>query len=199
MNRTEIRVTGNGGQGVVICAYVIGRANAVNAGNHSTMIQSFGPEARGSACSATLVLSDEEILYPYIRRPDIFVAMSLEGYDKHRDELKPKGTLIYEKDLVPARLKKGQRSFGISSTRIAEGLGRTLVQNIVMLGFFAAVSQVVPREHFREAVEASVPTGTEELNLKAFDAGWAYFEEHYGADAASGDAVTAVSVVSPIA
>jgi 2-oxoglutarate ferredoxin oxidoreductase subunit gamma len=199
MNRTEIRVTGYGGQGVVLCAYIIGRANAVNAGNHSTMIQSFGPEARGSACSATLVLSDEEILYPYIRRPDIFVAMSLEGYDKHRDELKPKGILIYENDLVPARLKKGQRSFGISSTRIAESLGRTLVQNIVMLGFFAAVSRVVPREQFREAVEASVPAGTEELNLKAFDAGWTYFEEHYGADASAGDAVAAAAVVSPVA
>ena len=198
MNRTEIRVTGYGGQGVVLCAYIIGRANAVNAGRHSTMIQSFGPEARGSACSATLALSEEEILYPYIRRPDIFVAMSLEGYDKYRDELKPKGTLIYEKDLVPARLKKGQRSFGISSTRIAEDLGRNLVQNIVLLGFFAAVSELVPREMVREAVEASVPAGTEELNLKAFDAGWSYFEEHYGVGA-SGDAVAAATVVSPVA
>jgi 2-oxoglutarate ferredoxin oxidoreductase subunit gamma len=198
MSRTEIRVTGYGGQGVVLCAYIIGRANAVNAGQHSTMIQSFGPEARGSACSATLVLSDEEILYPYIKRPDIFVAMSAEGYEKHREELKPKGTLVYEKDLVSARLKKGQNSFGISSTRIAEGLGRGLVQNIVMLGFFAAVSKLIPREQVREAVEASVPKGTEELNLKAFDAGWAWFEEHYGADA-SGDAMAAAEVVSPVA
>jgi 2-oxoglutarate ferredoxin oxidoreductase subunit gamma len=162
------------------------------------MIQSFGPEARGSACSATLVLSDEEILYPYIRRPDIFVAMSAEGYDKFRDELKPRGTLIYEKDLVPARLKKGQKSFGVSSTRIAEALGRTLVQNIVMLGFFAAVSKLIPQEQFRQAVESSVPRGTEELNLKAFDAGWSYFEEHY-ADGVSGDAVAAAAVVSPVA
>lgn len=198
MGRTEIRVTGYGGQGVVLCAHIIGRAHAVNAGHHATMIQSFGPEARGSACSATLALSEAEILYPYIRRPDIFVAMSLEGYDKYRDELKPKGTLIYEKDLVPARLKKGQRSFAISSTRIAEDLGRTLVQNIVMLGFFAAVSELVPRELVREAVEASVPPGTEELNLKAFDAGCSFFEEHYGAGA-SGDAVAAATVVSPVA
>jgi 2-oxoglutarate ferredoxin oxidoreductase subunit gamma len=198
MSRTEIRVTGYGGQGVVLCAYIIGRANAVNAGNHSTMIQSFGPEARGSACSATLALSDEEILYPYIKRPDIFVAMSAEGYDKFRDELKPKGTLIYEKDLVPARLKKGQKSFGVSSTRLAEGLGRTLVQNIVMLGFFAAVSKLIPHDQFREAVEGSVPRGTEELNLKAFDAGWGYFEEHYGVDA-GGDATAAAEVVSPVA
>jgi 2-oxoglutarate ferredoxin oxidoreductase subunit gamma len=198
MSRTEIRVTGYGGQGVVLCAHIIGRANAVNAGNHSTMIQSFGPEARGSSCSATLALSEEEILYPYIRRPDIFVAMSLEGYDKYRDELKPKGTLIYEKDLVPARLKKGQQSFGISSTRLAEGLGRTLVQNIVMLGFFAAVSRLVPHEQVREAVEASVPRGTEELNLKAFDAGWSYFDQHYGADTA-GEVDAGAAVVSPVA
>jgi 2-oxoglutarate ferredoxin oxidoreductase subunit gamma len=198
MSRTEIRVTGYGGQGVVLCAYIIGRSHAVNAGQHATMIQSFGPEARGSACSATLVLSDEEILYPYIRRPDIFVAMSGEGYDKHREELKPKGVLIYEKDLVPTRLKKGQSSFGISSTRIAETLGRSLVQNIVMLGFFAAVSKLVPRDQVREAVEASVPRGTEELNLKAFDAGWAWFEERYG-DGAMGDAMVAAEVVSPVA
>jgi len=198
MSRTEVRITGYGGQGVVLCAYIVGRANAVNAGNHSTMIQSFGPEARGSACSATLALSDEEILYPYIRRPDVLVAMSAEGYDMHRDGLKPKGTLIYEKDLVPARLKKGQKSFGISSTRIAEGLGRTLVQNIVMLGFFAGVTRVVPHEQMREAVATSVPPGTEELNLKAFEAGLAYFEEHYGAGV-PGDAEAGEPLVSPMA
>ena len=163
MTRTEIRITGFGGQGVVLSGHIIGRAYAVEAGQHATMIQSFGPEARGSACSTTLAVSDREVLYPYISRPDIFVVMSAEGYDKFRDELKPKGTLIYEKDLVPARLKKGQRSFGISSTRLAEGLGRTLVQNIVMLGFFAAVSKLIPHDQFREAVEASVPRGTEEL------------------------------------
>ena len=123
MSRTEIRITGFGGQGVVLSGYIIGRACAINAGKHATMIQSFGPEARGSACSATLALSDEEVLYPYIRRPDIFVVMSAEGYDKYRDELKPNGTLVYEKDLVQPGLKKGQRSFGVPSTRIAEALG----------------------------------------------------------------------------
>jgi 2-oxoglutarate ferredoxin oxidoreductase subunit gamma len=181
MSRTEIRVTGYGGQGVVLCAYIIGRATAVNAGQHATMIQSFGPEARGSACSATLVLSDEEVLYPYIRRPDIFVAMSAEGYEKYRGELKPKGILVYEQDLVDAKLKKGQPSYGVPSTRIAEGLGRSLVQNIVMLGFYSAATRLVPPEQMRAAVEASVPAGTEELNLKAFDAGFAHFEESYGA------------------
>jgi len=180
MTRTEIRITGFGGQGVVLCGYIIGRACAIEAGQHSTMIQSFGPEARGSSCSTTLVVSDQEVLYPYIRQPDIFVAMSSEGYDKYRDELKEKGTLVYERDLVHPELKKGQPSFGVPSTRFAEELGRPVVQNIVMLGFFAAVSKLVSREQMREAVQRSVPAGTEELNLKAFEKGWDYFEEEYG-------------------
>lgn len=180
MSRTEIRITGFGGQGVVLSGYIIGRACAINAGKHATMIQSFGPEARGSACSATLAVSGTEVLYPYIGRPDIFVVMSGEGYEKYRDEIKDDGVLIYEKDLVKPALKDGQPAFGIGSTRIAESLGRSIVQNIVMLGFFTAVTQIVSREEMREAVKASVPAGTEELNLKAFDAGCAYFDENYG-------------------
>ncbi|MCP4593362.1 MAG: pyruvate ferredoxin oxidoreductase [bacterium] len=180
MNRTEIRITGFGGQGVVLAGHIIGRACAIHAGNHATMIQSFGPEARGSACSATLVVAETEVLYPYIRRPDIFTVMSAEGYDRYRDELKEQGTLVYEENLVRANLKDGQPSFGVPSTRIAETLGRTIVQNIVMLGFFAAVTEIVPRKAMRAAVEASVPQGTETLNLAAFDAGVAHFDETYG-------------------
>lgn len=177
MARTEIRITGFGGQGVVLSGYIIGRACAIGAGKHATMIQSFGPEARGSACSATLVVSDTEVLYPYVRRPDIFVAMSAEGYDSYRDELKDDGLLIFEQDLVHPAFKQGQPAFGIPSTRIAEGLGRSLVQNIVMLGFLTAVTRIVTREQMREAVKASVPAGTEELNLTAFDRGYEHAEK----------------------
>jgi len=180
VERTEIRITGFGGQGVVLSAYIVGRACAINGGKNATMIQSFGPEARGSACSATLAISDVEVLYPYIHRPDIFVVMSTEGYTKYRDELKESGVLIYEKDLVHPTPKDGQPLYGVPSTRIAESLGRAIIQNIVMLGFFAGVTEIVPRDAMREAVKASVPPGTEELNLKAFDAGLAYYDEQYG-------------------
>ena len=101
-------------------------------------------------------------------------------YEKYRDELKDNGTLVYEKNLVHPILKKGQPAFGVPSTRIAESLGRSIVQNIVMLGFFTAATKIVSLENMREAVKTSVPAGTEELNLKAFDAGWSYFDEEYG-------------------
>jgi 2-oxoglutarate ferredoxin oxidoreductase subunit gamma len=160
--------------------YVIGRACAVNAGQHATLIQSFGPEARGSACSATLAISDTEVLYPYVDHPDIFVVMSAEGYEKFGGNVKEAGILIYEKDLVHPTLKEGQPAYGVPSTRIAESLGRTIVQNIVMVGFFTAVTKIVPPETMRDAVKESVPPSTEELNLAAFDAGYRYFEETYG-------------------
>jgi 2-oxoglutarate ferredoxin oxidoreductase subunit gamma len=188
MSRLEIRVTGLGGQGVVLAGLIIGRACAIHGGRHATMIQSFGPEARGSACSATLAISDTEVLYPYIRSPDVLVAMSSEGYWKYREELKPDGVLLYEQDLVrPDPLRPGQRSFGVSSTRIAESLGRTIVQNIVMVGFFAAATGIVTRKQMRDAVLAAVPAGTKELNLQAFDAGWAAFEDAYGGQRVEGE------------
>jgi 2-oxoglutarate ferredoxin oxidoreductase subunit gamma len=180
MDRTEIRITGLGGQGVVLAGIIIGRAIAVNAGKHATLIQSFGPEARGASCSATLALADEPILYPYIQRPHVLVAMSSEGYAKYAGELCDDGVLIYESDLVKPDPQHGQRAYGIPSTRIAEGLGRLLVQNIVMVGFIAAVTGLVPVEMMRDAVKESVPAGTETLNLKAFDAGWRHYQETYG-------------------
>ncbi len=183
MSRTEIRITGFGGQGVVLAGHIIGHACAVNAGKHATMIQSFGPEARGSACSTTLAISDTEVLYPYIGRPNIFVVMSGEGYDKFGEELKDDGTLIYEKDLVQPKPGDGQQAFGVPSTRIAEELGRAIVQNIVMVGFVAAATRLADREAMRGAVAESVPAGTEVLNLRAFDAGWDYFQENYGDEA----------------
>jgi 2-oxoglutarate ferredoxin oxidoreductase subunit gamma len=179
MDRTEIRITGFGGQGVVLSAYIVGRACAIQANKHATMIQSFGPEARGSACSATLVIEDREVLYPYVRQPAYLVALSAEGYEKYKDQLADDGVLVHEKDLVHPEPKAGQQLFAIPSTRIAESLGRSIVQNIVMLGFFAGVSEVVTREQMREAVEASVPAGTTELNLKAYHAGLDYFDENF--------------------
>jgi len=169
--RTEIRITGFGGQGVVLAAHIIGHACAIVADQHATMMQSFGPEARGSSCTATLVVAADEILYPYLTHPAVLVAMSSDGYDTHIGELAADGILVYERDLVTPDPNLQQRSFGISSTRIAEELGRQIVQNIVMVGFFAAVIPVVSSEAIREAVAASVPPGTEELNMEAFRRG----------------------------
>ena len=100
--------------------------------------------------------------------------------------------VIIQTNLLHPKFKKGQRAYGVPSTRIAESMGRVIVQNIVMLGFFTAATQLVTRDEMREAVKGSVPAGTEELNLKAFDAGCAYYDEEYGeGKAAAGREATA--------
>jgi 2-oxoglutarate ferredoxin oxidoreductase subunit gamma len=175
MATTEIRITGFGGQGVILCGYIIGKAASIFNDQHATLTQSFGPEARGSACSAQVVVSDERVLYPYVTSPNIMIAMSQDGFTAHKDTMAEGCTLVYEKELVkPGDLGPKVQAFGIPATRIAEELGRKIVLNIVMLGFFAGVTELFPKEAFRKAVETSVPSGTEELNLKAFDRGYEY-------------------------
>ena len=178
MATSEIRITGFGGQGVILCGHIIGKAASIFSDQHATLTQSFGPEARGSACSAQVVVSDDRVLYPYVTLPNILMALSHDGYITHKDNLTDDCIIVYEKELV--KLKKHgpkAKAYGVPATRFAEELGRKIVLNIVMLGFFAAVTDLMPPEALRKAVESSVPSGTEELNLKAFDKGYDYGRE----------------------
>jgi 2-oxoglutarate ferredoxin oxidoreductase subunit gamma len=181
-NLTEIRISGFGGQGVILSAIVIGKAGCIFENGYSTMTQSFGPEARGGACSAQVILSNEPILYPYVTRPDILVTMSQEAYSLFTPELKEDGILIIEQDLVRVeKLPPGVRVYGVPATRLAEELGKRMVLNIVMVGFFASVTNVLDPEAVRQAVADSVPEAFRELNLKAFDKGFEYGTKHLSA------------------
>ncbi len=173
MAKTEIRIGGLGGQGVILSGVIIGKAAAIYDGKHATLIQSFGPEARGSACSAQVTVSDEAIGYPYVKRPDILVVMSPDAFKQFAPTLKENGLLLYEEELVePVGLPATVRTFGIPATRFAEELGRRIVLNIVMVGFFAGVSKLLSYQAMEKAVLASVPRGTEDLNLRAFKRGY---------------------------
>jgi len=175
MQLTEIRIAGFGGQGVILSAIVIGKAASIHQGGYATMTQSFGPEARGGACSAQVILSDQPILYPYVTRPDILVVMSQEAYTRFSPELKDNGLLIIERDLVRvSELQEGTRLFSVPATRLAEELGKRMVLNSVMVGFFGAVAGLLDPESLRKAIADSVPASFRELNLRAFDRGFDY-------------------------
>ena len=178
MPRREIRITGYGGQGVIMTGYIFGRAAAIYDDRHSTMTQSFGPEARGSACAASLIIDDEFVAYPYLRRTDVLIALSREGYEKYALELKEDGVLIFDEDMVVPRddHASGVRCFGIPAIRIAEELGLRIVQNIVVAGFATAVTEIVSKEAAIQAVESSVPATTVDLNLQAFERGYEHFD-----------------------
>ena len=175
MQLTEIRVAGFGGQGVILSAMVLGKAACIYQDGFATMTQSFGPEARGGACSAQLVLSSGPILYPYVTRPDILVILSQEAYTRFIPELKDGGTLIVERDLVRLTdLKPNIKVYSVPATRIAEELGKRMVLNSVMVGFFTCVTGLLNKEAVRAAIDDSVPAAFRELNINAFERGFEY-------------------------
>lgn len=175
MRVTEIRIAGFGGQGVILSAIVLGKAASIYENGFATMTQNFGPEARGGACSAQLIVSDSPVLYPYVTRPDIMVIMSQEAYNRFAHELKPGGMLIVEQDLVRvSNQNSDKRVYSIPATRFAEELGKRMVLNSVMVGFFTAVTQLLGADAVRKAVADSVPSAFRELNLKAFDKGFEF-------------------------
>ena len=175
MRLTEIRVAGFGGQGVILSAIVLGKAASIYDNGFATMTQNFGPEARGGACSAQLILSDSPVLYPYVTRPDIMVVMSQEAYHRFAPELKPQGVLIVEEDLVRVSdLEPNSKVYRIPATRIAEELGKRMVLNSVMVGFFTSVTKLLTADAVRQAVADSVPASFRELNLQAFERGFEY-------------------------
>lgn len=174
MSAVEIQFGGLGGQGVILAGMTIGRGLALYDDFHVSLTQSFGPEARGSACSVQLVVSPEPVLYPYVTHPHILATLSQEAYRRFVPHLRENGLLLIEEELVrPEELGRGVRTFRVPATRLAEELGRRVVLNMVMVGFFTAVAGLLRADSARRAVAESVPPGTEALNLAAFDKGYA--------------------------
>ncbi len=171
--RQEIILTGFGGQGIVLAGRILGKAVVLGDHRQSTLVQAYGPEARGGACSAQVIISDRQIHYPNVRYPDILVCMSQAGFDKFIGQLKRDGVLLIDQDLVkPAGIDTD--FYSIPSTRMAEELGRTMMANIIMLGFFTSATGAVSVKALRDSVAASVPKGTEKMNITAFDKGYDY-------------------------
>jgi 2-oxoglutarate ferredoxin oxidoreductase subunit gamma len=169
----ELQFAGLGGQGVILAGMTVGRGLAIFENYHVSLTQSFGPEARGSACSVQLVVSSQPVHYPYVDRPHILAVLSQEAYFRFAPRLQAEGILLLEEDLVqPNDGRPDARVYRVPATRLAEELGRRMVMNMVVVGFFTAVTGLLRVESARHAVSESVPRGTEALNLAAFDRGY---------------------------
>jgi 2-oxoglutarate ferredoxin oxidoreductase subunit gamma len=170
----EIIISGFGGQGIVLAGYILGKAASLIDQKQSTLTQSYGPEARGGSCSAQVIISSSTIHYPYVRKPDILVCLSQGAYDKFHELLKGDGTLIVDQDLIQSGEPGSPNFFSIPATRMAEELGHKMMANIVMLGFFTAVTGAVSVDGMRDIVAESVPKGSEKKNVAAFSKGYEY-------------------------
>lgn len=169
---TQIRIAGYGGQGVILTGMLLGKAASLYDGKEAVFTQSYGPEARGGASSADIVMSSDPIDYPLVTEPDILVALFQEAYVRFRPQLKPGGLLIVEEDLVHTNPDE-ENVEGLPASRMAEALGRKIVANVVVFGYLVGKTGIVSREAAEKAIESTVKPKTLDLNLKAFAAGYA--------------------------
>ena len=163
--KKEIRICGFGGQGIILAGVVLGEA-ATRAGYRAVQTQSYGPESRGGAARAEVVISSEPIDYPRVSRPDVVVALSQAGYDRFGQDVADDGIVLVDEALVEA---EGVTSVPFTTT--AEEVGRKIVSNVVMVGYLGALIEVIPHDVLESTVLANIPAGTEDLNRKAVTAG----------------------------
>jgi len=169
--RTEIRIAGLGGQGVVLAGQILGRA-AVYDGKHVVQTQSYGAEARGSAAKSEIIISDEKIGFPIVRKCDILVAMSQTALEKHKKDLKEDGVLVVEEDMVNVPPDVQAKVLKVPATKTAEvELKSKIYANVIMLGALTRITGLVSKDAVIKAIGDSVSKEAKEKNINAFRIG----------------------------
>ncbi len=172
-DRYEMRLSGSGGQGMIFGSVVLSKAIGIG-GDAKNVVQSqtYGPEARGGASKADVVVSANEIYYPKAMKLDFLLAMTQEALDTYYGQLKPDGILLVDTGLVTEFPTKNY--YGMELTRMARNdVGHIMVANVIALGAIAAITGLVSKERLTEVVLEHAPRGTEDKNRKAVDLGYA--------------------------
>lgn len=169
----QVRLSGFGGQGIVLAGIILGEAVSLYENRFAVQFQSYGPEARGGASRSEVVISDEEIDLLELIEPDIFLALSQQAFDKYIGDVHEGALVIIDPDYVTDASFTSKKVYAVPVSKIArEQVGKTIVINMVALGALAAISGLVGIGALKKAVSARVPPGTEEINLKAAQAGY---------------------------
>ncbi len=171
--RYEFRLSGSGGQGLILAGKILAEAAAIYDGKNATQSQSYGPEARGGSSRSEVIISDEEIDYPKAVNIDMLLCFTQEACDKYCKDIKNNGILLVDTGYV-TKIPEGKfKIYALPVTDIAEKeIGRALVANIVALGVITRLTAIVSKEAVESAIRSRVPKGTEDLNLKAFNVGY---------------------------
>jgi 2-oxoglutarate ferredoxin oxidoreductase subunit gamma len=170
-NKTEIRIGGSGGQGVVLAAQILGKA-AILDGKNALQTQAYGAEARGSLAKSEVIISDCKIGFPAVRRPDVLVAMNQEALDKLVGNLKEGGTLIVDGTSVSSMPETKASVHKLPLTETAKkAFGEAMYANMVMLGALTKITRLVSEHSMEKTIGESVPPRTVENNVGAFRKG----------------------------
>ncbi len=173
--RYEIRLSGEGGQGLVLAGKILAEAAAIYDDKNATQSQSYGPEARGGASRSEVIISDEEIDYPKAINIDLLLALTQESCNRYYKDLKENGILLVDSEAVTDLPRIKAKVYQVPIISLAKNeVGRMMVANIVALGIIAEITNIVTVDALESAVLSRVPKGTEQLNLQALKIGRDY-------------------------
>ena len=176
LERTEIRLAGEGGQGMILAGIILAEAAAIYDRKNAVQSQSYGPEARGGASKAEVIIAEETIDFPEVIQADILICLSQEAYDKYSGTVKDGGLTIVDTSNVSGVTPN--TAIELPITAIAkETTGRPITANTVALGALVQLTNVVSKEAISKAVAARAPRGTQEINQAALEAGFKAAEE----------------------
>lgn len=169
--KREIRLCGSGGQGLILAGIIIAEA-AIEEGLNSLQSQSYGPEARGGASKAEVIISDEEIYFPKVRKPGLLLSLSQKSFDKYGMDVRDQAILVVDDHIDIGLQKEGVQIYRLPILSTAsETIGKSMVANIVALGALSKLIPEIERKYMLSAILDRVPRGTEELNTAAFEEG----------------------------
>lgn len=174
----KIRISGMGGQGILLSGYILGKAAVEYDGIQAVQTQSYGPEMRGSKCKSDVILSinDTPIYYPVIEKADILITMSKDAWISYNKLLHEKSLGFIDVDLVQIH-SNPYEIYKIPATKMADDLGNRVIANIIMLGSVIGITQLISQSAIKQAMIASVPKDLREINLKALQQGFKIGEE----------------------
>jgi len=170
-DKIEIRISGLGGQGVVLAGRILGKA-AVYSGKTAVQTQSYGAEARGSAAKSEVIISDDKIGFPIVRKCDILIAMSPEAVEKNVKDLKEEGLLLIDSTTIKSMPETKARIFKIPATETSKKvLGEKLYANMIMLGALINITGIVNEKSIEKATKNTFPEKFVAINMKAYEKG----------------------------
>lgn len=172
--RINVRFSGAGGQGVILASVLLAKAYGLGEDYNISQTQSYGPEARGGACKAEVVISDESIEYMKVDEADVFVAFNQQGYDKYASRTKPNAMVLVNSTFVQA---KETSHYRIPATEMAEAMEKPFVVNMIMLG---ALTKLLPKLHspkVEDEIKENFSASIAGINLTAYEKGYAYMAE----------------------
>ena len=176
----QVRLCGFGGQGVVLAGALLGRA-AARGGYWVAGSNSYGAQARGSACRSEVVLGREPVVFPHVTRADLLVAFSQEAYERFLPEVAPGGLVVFDRPRVVPRPAEAPPHVGVPATAAAMSeLGSPQPANVVMLAAVVSLTGLIDPDDLRAALEEALPAPVLPLNRRAVDLGLALGEELRG-------------------